>query len=171
MYLSIPVFQGASELRVRRTDACKAFLHRFPTFSAVRTLVLEQEAVGDFVQHPAFASYVGRFPALEVIRFTGFDCAGHIEPRLPPLLPGESRAPVKWSGFYEAIIDTLDECFEAGLCKEWQRIELVRCRKAGEVVERIKSEVRLKGLCESVVVVCEDEEGYEGNGESDWSDG
>ena len=162
MYLSIPVFQGASELHVRRRDACKTFLHRFPTFPAMLTLVLEQEAVGDFVQYPAFAGYAGRFPALEVIRFAGFDCAGHIEPRLPPLPPGKIRAPVKWSGFYEAIIDTLVECFEAGLCKEWKRIEFARCRKAGEVVERIQSDMRLKGLCESVVVMCKDEEGYEG---------
>ncbi|KZV60513.1 hypothetical protein PENSPDRAFT_740276 [Peniophora sp. CONT] len=165
MYLSVPVFQGATELDVTRTRESRHFLHRFPIFPAVRTLTLAREAVKDFVQAPRFSKYTELFPALEVIRFKDFNCDEYVKPVLPPG-PGSYKLPLE---FYVALLDTLTECNDAGLCDTWRRIEFVGCANGESVVKRIRDDSRLRRFCGRVVLLCSDSEDYESSNSSDRS--
>ncbi|VDC06403.1 unnamed protein product [Peniophora sp. CBMAI 1063] len=150
LYLSIPIFLGAKELHITRSDS-PPLLRLLPTFVAVHTLTLSRNAARDFAEQPSFSTIAGRFPTLQIIRFTNVDFQTHLTSRVGPRLDEHSSR--RLAVYFErGLIDTLAECYTHGLCGTWRLIEFKACRNTESAVKGIRRDARLQRFMKQVQI-------------------
>ncbi|KZV62062.1 hypothetical protein PENSPDRAFT_658439 [Peniophora sp. CONT] len=145
LYLSLPIFTGASELHVARDEhSCYGFLKLYPPLPVLRVLVLKRDAIAEVMNHLSNCSH--QFPALEVLRLADFDCRA-----TAALIRPNSRDTIA-----RDIVEALYTCLHHGSTKTWRYVEFERFRYGEHVAEKIRSEPELQDLNERVEIRCID---------------
>ncbi|VDB96315.1 unnamed protein product [Peniophora sp. CBMAI 1063] len=147
LYFSLPIFAGTHELHVARDrQHCYTFLDHLPAMPAVRTLVLQGDAVMDFTAG-YLASCGTRFPELEVLRLADFDChdtAGSIPFSEVRTITADS------------VVEALTEAWSTSEMVTWRTLEFERFRYADYIAECIRKEPELRAFNERVEIRCID---------------